>query len=796
MSKSVTYVEIDLPYCALTYGTAPCTASLGVTGDIKCFNTLKTCQDAANFDNDPVTLRFAMPADYLPRDVEAIPVLVGDPVTSPSTISLGKNFGERASVTVTLRDMPWSDTGVGGDKYLADRGYDPYKRGTFWGKFRARQPYVRGRPLRIIRGYVGQALADMETRHYVIDSFDGPQADGTFTLTAKDVLKLASGDRAKAPRMSNGRLVADITNSATSLTLTPSGVGNAEYPSAGYLNLSGKEIVQFTRSGDVVTISGVTDTGRAKFNTTAVAHTAGARAQVCLFFDGEDPADVMATLLQDYADVDPAYIPLATWKEATAAYLGNVYTALIPEPTGVDTLGSEVIEQAGLVFGWDDVNQVIRLDVLRNIASDAALYDENNLLAKTFRVREQPDARVSQVAIYFGQRNPLESLDNPDNYECTELVVALESEGYYGSAVIKTIYSRWIPFAGRSLATRIGGIIVGRFQDPPRRVNFSVFREGVSVTPALMTGYKVGYQGGQDATGARAVFPVQVTRLNPKNTLLECEAEEVLFTGIDPVDITDRVLLIDTNQNNVDVLALHNSIYPVLTDDDVSNGVNLTVVIAEGATVGATTATASGIALDFGATDVWPSGFPITLRVAGRVRGKGGFGGSGGNGNITPAPAGAAGQGGGTALRTRHALSIELLATGEIKGGGGGGGGGGTGAFNAAFIRAGGGGGGGGGGVNGGVGGGPGSYAGSGGSGTSTAGGAGGPRGERFDQTWSRGGPGGAGGQPGAAGSAGTSIAPSGGAGGAGGAAGRAIDGVSYCTFSINLGSRAGPEVN
>lgn len=781
--KSVTYVEIDLPYCALTYGTAPCEAELGVTGELKCFNTLKTCQDSANFDDSPVTLRFAKSADYLPRGIDAIPSLIGVSI-SPGKISLGQNMGERASVTVTFRDHPWSDTGVGGDKYLADRGYDPFRQGSFWGKFRARHPYVRGRKLRVIRGYAGQTLAEMETRHYINDSFDGPQPDGTFSLIAKDVLKLASSDRAKAPRMSNGRLVADISSSATSFTLTPSGVGNAEYPASGYLNLSGKEIVQYTRSGDTISI-----TNRARFNTDADAHSAGARAQVCLYYAGVDPADILDDLLRTYADVDAAYIPLSTWQEATAAFLGNVYTALIPEPTGVEDLCSEIIEQGGLVFGWDDIATVIRLDVLRNIATDAALFSAANVLAGTTRTREQPDTRLSQVEIYFGQRNPLEPLDSPDNYECTEIVAALQSAGNYGSSAIKTMYSRWIPFAGRALATRLGNILVGRFQDPPRRVNFNVFREGVGVTPALMGGYRFGYPGAQDATGARAQIPVQITRLNPTATDFECEAEEVLFTGIDPVDITDRVLLFDTNQTNINVLAQHNSIYPPLTDADVIAGVNLTVIVAEGATIGSTVATTAGIALDFGATDVWPSGLPITLRINGWLRGKGGDGATppGGSGN------GNAGQAGGTALRTRHVLNVELNATGEIKGGGGGGGSSGHNAYGGAWA----GGGGGGAGVNGGAAGGSYGSAGAASAGTSNSGGGGAPGNNvgGVQRVY-----GGAGGVPGVAGNSGGASVAYGGAstfypGGPGGAAGRAIDGISYCTFAINLGVRAGPEV-
>ncbi|WP_439363076.1 hypothetical protein ACNJYD_19805 [Bradyrhizobium sp. DASA03005] len=218
MTQSLTYVEIDLAICSLTYGIAPCTASIPTTGDAKCFNSVKTCQDRAHFSASEVTLRFAKPAEYLPREIECIPSILSVEF-SPATVSLGKNLGQRASLTITFRDHPHSDTGQGYDKYRTERAYDPYSQGTYWGKFRARQPFLRGRSLRWKIGVVGQNLPDMETRHFVIDSFDGPTPDGKYTIIAKDVLKFADGDRAQAPALSNGYLSADITAAATSATL-------------------------------------------------------------------------------------------------------------------------------------------------------------------------------------------------------------------------------------------------------------------------------------------------------------------------------------------------------------------------------------------------------------------------------------------------------------------------------------------------------------------------------------------------------------------------------------------------
>src|SRR5688500_8926715 len=110
--RSLTYIEFDIPFCDLVYGVAPCTASLvssPPTGTIKCFNSKSTCQDVDNFTPSDVTLRFAKPTSYLPREINCIPSILEVSYT-PSTISLGKNLGTRATLQVVFKDHPHSDT--------------------------------------------------------------------------------------------------------------------------------------------------------------------------------------------------------------------------------------------------------------------------------------------------------------------------------------------------------------------------------------------------------------------------------------------------------------------------------------------------------------------------------------------------------------------------------------------------------------------------------------------------------------------------------------------------------------
>ena len=62
----------------------------------------------------------------------------------------------------------------------------------------------------------------------------------------------------------------------------------------------------------------------------------------------EDPADIISDLMQTYALVPASYITLAKGQVETTTYLGQVYSAIIPEPTAVNKLIGEIVEQAAL----------------------------------------------------------------------------------------------------------------------------------------------------------------------------------------------------------------------------------------------------------------------------------------------------------------------------------------------------------------------------------------------------------------------------------------------------------------
>jgi len=422
-------------------------------------------------------------------------------------------------------------------------------------------------------------LAEMETRHFVIESTDGPTPNGVYSIKAQDVLKLADGDRAQAPFPNNGFMVGSIDDNDLAFTLSPSGVGNEEYATSGYLALGGEEIVSFTRSADSVTI-----VARGQLGTTAVAHDAGSRVQQVLRYVGEDPADIIYDLFVNYAGINSDYIPLASWLIETGAFLQQNYSANIAEPTSVNKLVSELVEQAALVIWWEPLTQLIRLQVLREISTTAARFTEDNTIEGSLTIREQPNTRLSQVFTYFGQRNPLSPIDEEQNFRSAALTVQGDAELEYGTPMIKKIYSRWIPFGARTVALRLNDLILGRFRDPPRKFSLSLFRHGEE-NPMLGGGYRVESWSLQNVDGSATNAPIQITRLNPLSDRYEIEAEEMLFENLDPADLVNRVIIIDADINNINLRDLHDSIYPD-PDVDAVPAESLTVYVNANVVVG------------------------------------------------------------------------------------------------------------------------------------------------------------------------------------------------------------------
>lgn len=517
--EPITIVEIDYEGCSLTFGTLPCTAALSGAVVRKCYNTFATCKVKAVFAPVMKTLRFADARANLPKGATIFPALVSvseyaATVNIAGTDDKAGPLGRRATVSVELADFPYHDRLT--DAYQAQRisgaaqtdesGYDPAKRGTFFGRLKARWPYYTGRPLRVLQGFIdGGVLSGVITRNYILTDWAGPDDQGRVRLEARDVLDLADNERALAPKPSKGGLVADITAIATALTLTPAGIGAAEYPASGRAVIGG-EIVSYTRSGNVVTM-----TARGLAGTAAAAHAAADTFQQVLWFDGVRIDDALEILLRDYAGVPTSYIPKAAqWTPEVSRWLPQVLLRThICQPTGVAKLLGELLVLGFSLF-TNATGSSLLLKVNRPPDGETVydLSDRNDI--KAISSDDRNDRRLTEVVFFSVQIDPTKSASDAGNFRRGIGTYDLEAKSAraFGDTRARKIYCRWFNEGSDSEIQIISKRLLNRFRVAPVQYRITLDHKSAAIglaDLALITSAAL-----QDDTGKGAAVSVQI----------------------------------------------------------------------------------------------------------------------------------------------------------------------------------------------------------------------------------------------------------------------------------------------
>ena len=537
--KPLTLVEIDLPYCTRIYGTAPCAAVLGTTGQAKCYNSRFTCQDPANHAAGTKTLTFAMNEEGIPDIPGVFPALTS--VSSrPGELNLSgidpksTALGIRARVTVKLQDFANNDTWL--DKYQSQRvsgaalasgiGYDPEARGRFLARLFARFPYYMGLPVRVRRGYVGETPAAMATEHYVMSELTGPNAAGVVQITAKDVLDLADNDKAVCPRASRGKLSADLTAVATTATLVPAGIGASEYPASGLVRV-GREIMAFTRASDALTLT------RGQEGTTAATHSADDVAQLCAVLDGLTINEAAEELLTTYASIDPAYIPSADWADENLTWYAGftIGRVIISKPTGVKTLIGELC-QLGVMIWWDAVDQEVKFKVNAPLLPGETYHsvtDEISIIEGTPDVDRAEDQRISALWMYHGVRDWTDDTFSSKNFN--KLTVAAVTENLYGQDAYKEVSTRWFGREGNDTTVAVmTERLLARYKDPPKIVSGVL---DVKDRSQVKLGSRISVESYvlTDVDGATLAEPMQVNYAEYTDDRVKFRAETYRLDG-------------------------------------------------------------------------------------------------------------------------------------------------------------------------------------------------------------------------------------------------------------------------
>lgn len=635
------YVEIDLPSCLLQFGETNEHGTCTATG-VPCFNTRNNsfdCADIPNYTPGIQTVRFVTNnglGRYWPDDgIPTFKLLKSDSLKSTGArLDPAESMGERAKLSFVLENSQSLLAGL--DKNIIARDDNDYYKGTFLGKFKARNPYIYGSE---VRAYKGTGDGSFSVEHYTIDSFSGPGNSSQMEFKCLDFLILTNGESSNYPRPNNGVVDADFDEVATQFTLSPVGIGDAEYPASGMIAV-GNEGMPFTRVGDVMTVARGAPEALGEIS----SHKAGDTAQVIGVIDSERSCDIIYNLIDEYSPVPASTMNLPDWQEEIDNFQSARYSANIVEPTPVSKLINEIIQQAGLIF-WADVElNKIQLRALRP-NPDTKSIDMG--VISGFQQKEKQALRVSQIWTYYNQKNPFKKLDDRTNYHSR--AVSLLGENLYPNESIRRIYSRWIPSGGETNALELNARIIERYKNPPSLLKFGVpARAGLRLGQSI----SIDHRAIEGAFGDVEPSSCYVTRHSGNGLMRSVEANEFQFfeyTG--PGGGADRIIPIEQPfSENIVLRELYDSVRSSLI------GVNsVRFIVRPGSVIGSRFNTLYAMSVgDF-------DGVPVTLQIdsGGFIVGKAGDG----------VGSGIAEGNGGPALLADYPLTID--SAGIIGGGGG-----------------------------------------------------------------------------------------------------------------------------
>ena len=572
----VRIVEIDLPYCLNTLGTAPCTSLQ--TGDSKCFNSRclgsNDCGDVTNFNAGVKTYRFCEDIGLdIPGAIPCIPQGSIN-ITQPKLPYLG-GLGTRSVASIKLKDFTWADLGI--DKYLSDRTYDPSEQGTYFGKLRARNPFYRGATARILDGFWTEdfSLDNFTTMYFIFDKFNGPSggSKSEVTFTFKDILIKSFGGESVYPKPGTAKIATAVLDTGLGTVTVDAGTA-AGYPTSFYGNI-GTEVLSLTYpgSGDVFTL-----VARSLFGTEAEEHDIGAIIQVGLWYDAWNVMDVFKNILQYGCN-----IPLANIDTTDIDYEKNNWYEVAPVTRyiGLPMPCDEMLDRLGITSAfnmWTDISSgKVRCRAIRPTQETITTYsDDYNLIAETASTEDSTNDRVTTVIVWYGLRNPVESDTETKNYYAWSAWSDDEYKTLYGDEDrVKNVFAPWLTRDQHLEATSLANSIIARSKLTPSVVRFDLdAKDGVGIE--LGAPIRVESKINQTPTGVANTKALQVlgkTAINKKNklshfsiTAMDYQFDARLFILMDTADEPDYEDSSEDEKDRGGYLCDDSDVFPVSGD--------------------------------------------------------------------------------------------------------------------------------------------------------------------------------------------------------------------------------------
>jgi hypothetical protein len=386
----------------------------------------------------PVTYRFGDHGTPPPLGVTALPILVRHE-TQAARLAISQGLGIRERVTFTLSDFVDDGDVAGGA---------PSTPTPFWPLFRARIPFLTGRPLRQVRGTVsGGTFTAAQTLHYMVRKIEGPQSNGSVSIEAEDLTGTLARGKAQCPPASRVTLAEAITAASIGATVTHA-ADLDEWPDSGMLRI-GDEAMQYAVSEVPGGTKFLTFAARGALGTTAVDHDAGAEVQPIARWVNKRLCDIVYDLLVVYAGIPAEQIDLPEWEAADDEYLDFSLSAVIWSPTEVDALLSDLLKIFPLAVWYDPRGPswgFRPLDAVAFAGASPLLDDAGGYVANSMTIREDPDQAWTRMLLYHGVRDVTSDASKPADYQVARLFRNDEAElpEQRGRRSLRQLLVRWM----------------------------------------------------------------------------------------------------------------------------------------------------------------------------------------------------------------------------------------------------------------------------------------------------------------------------------------------------------------
>jgi len=505
-SEPVQVAEMIVPRCSLTFGVAPCTASLA--DGPPCYQQWGGCLSRATFNNDAtIKWRFMKSAargmelyEKVGDTVATDPLYMLESVSvSESRINVGSlrdgdaPLGITGGCTLTFNDQPFDD--FVGDQNSALRTEVNNETG-FWARWFERVPYYQNIKWRIYEGFWGQTLEEMNGRTYIMESAAGPDSSDQVTIQTVDPLRQTDAKRAMFPPEMDMELQNDLNATSTAdleIQIGTTGdllveLGNT---TTKYIVIR-SEVIGYTSAVEVPDGDGVWVLGgvaRGQLGTTASAHTARDAVKRVGYFELMDSWEITRYLLKFSPVLDEFVNVNGEWQAEASAYLqGYQFTRAVVKSTPVNNLVGELMRDSTFYIWWDAQLERIPLKAVRPELPTFTITDDD-ILRGSFNLRREPKERVSRIHFKFDKRDPTAS-NEAKNYAQGAARIAAEEESELAGAVVssKTIFSEWM--INRAVADEVTLRYLARFSRTPVYASLQVIGDEIKTGDIVQLEYR------------------------------------------------------------------------------------------------------------------------------------------------------------------------------------------------------------------------------------------------------------------------------------------------------------------